>query len=92
MKTIEDFTHDERKTIDNCADKSYSEMTEDEISLVIDWKAAVAFRDALHSEKMKIMEETAQKTREEQEKRTQLAQDAQRELLERSRKRLESSQ
>lgn len=45
------------RTIDELIDLPYSEMSEDEISLVVEWKAAIKARDAEYEQRMKMLSE-----------------------------------
>lgn len=53
-------TADAPRDINELIDMPYSEMTEQEIELVIQFKADVQTRDALHSETMKKLDEHLQ--------------------------------
>ena len=45
------------RSINELIDLPYSEMTEEEIELVVEFKASVKARDAQHEEAMKILQE-----------------------------------
>lgn len=45
------------RSIDELIDLPYSEMTEDEIALVVDFKAACKSRDEMHGERMRLIAE-----------------------------------
>ena len=46
------------RTIDELIDLPYSEMTEEEIALVVDFKAEVKARDAQHAARMEAIQES----------------------------------
>lgn len=86
------FSSDERKKIDSLTDKPYSEMTEDEIGLIIEWKSNIKAKEEQFKQTLKLMDDANEAVIAEQKKRTELARQTQTELLERSRKRLEASE
>lgn len=59
MKTSTDNEVKER-SIDELIDLPYSEMTDDEIERIIQYKADIQTRDALHNETMKEIHDTLQ--------------------------------
>lgn len=50
----------EPRTIDELIDLPYSEMTEEEIELVVEFKTQVRLRDEEHAQKMEIINNAAQ--------------------------------
>lgn len=60
-KLIGDFTKAERDIINGAIDKAYKDMTEDELSLIIDWKAAVKAQNDVFQAEMKAIEQANEK-------------------------------
>lgn len=86
------FSSEERKKIDSLGDKRYSEMTDDEIELMIEWKSNIKAKEEQFQQTLNAMDEANTAVIAEQKKRTELTRQTQAELLERSRKRLEASE
>lgn len=62
LDVIEDMENEENEEkkprgINDLIDLPYSEMTEEEIELVVEFKASVKARDAQHAEAMKVLQD-----------------------------------
>lgn len=86
------FTEKERQVIDSLADKDYSDMTGEEIELLIDWKAELKARDEQFAQTLAESQAAHEKQLAELEKQTQICIDTQAELLAQSEKALAASQ
>lgn len=67
--------------VNKLLDKPYSELTEDEIEAVIEFKAGVIARDQAHTERLKAIQDTGDKLIAQQEAQAQEARDSQNTLL-----------
>lgn len=74
--------------VNKLLDKPYSELTEEEIEAVIEFKAGVIARDQAHAERLKVIKEAADKIVTQQEAQAQEARDSQNVLLQASLARL----
>lgn len=74
--------------IDSIIDKSYSEMTDEEIAAVIDYKAEIKARDSEHQKRLNVIETATTKMLESVQEQTTLAENAQDALLQASLQRL----
>ena len=74
--------------VNKLLDKPYSELTEEEINEVIEFKAGVIARDQAHTERLKAIQDTCNKLVEQQEAQAQEARDNQNALLQASLARL----
>lgn len=74
--------------VNKLLDKPYSELTDDEIEAVIEFKASVKARDRTHAERLQVIKDTSDRLIAQQKKQVQAAHDAQDELLQASLKRL----
>ncbi len=74
--------------VNKLLDKPYSELTEEEIEEVIEFKAGVIARDQAHTERLKAIQDTCNKLVEQQEAQAQEARDNQNTLLQASLARL----
>lgn len=84
------MTTESSKTIDvnKLLDKPYSELTDDEIEVVIDFKASVKARDRAHAERLQAIKDTSDRLIAQQQKQVQASHDAQDALLQASLTRL----
>lgn len=84
------MTTESSKTIDvnKLLDKPYSELTDDEIEAVIEFKANVKARDRTHAERLQVIKEATDRLVAQQQKQVQAAHDAQDALLQASLTRL----
>ena len=67
--------------INKLIDKPYSEMTEEEIAFVVDWKASIKARDKAHAERLQAIKDASDKLIAQQQEQVQAAHDAQDALL-----------
>lgn len=74
--------------VNKLLDKPYSELTEEEIEAVIEFKAGVIARDQAHTERLKAIQDTCDKLVAQQEAQAQEARDNQNALLQASLARL----
>lgn len=74
--------------VNKLLDKPYSELTEEEIKTVIEFKAGVIARDQAHAERLKAIQDACDKLVEQQEAQSQEARDNQNALLQASLARL----
>ena len=74
--------------VNKLLDKPYSELTEEEINEVIEFKAGIIARDQAHTERLKAIQDTGNKLVEQQEAQAQEARDNQNTLLQASLARL----
>ena len=74
--------------VNKLLDKPYSELTEEEINEVIEFKAGVIARDQAHTERLKAIQDTGDKLVAQQEAQAQEARDNQNALLQASLTRL----
>lgn len=74
--------------VNKLLDKPYSELTEEEIEAVIEFKAGVIARDQAHTERLQAIRDAGDKLVEQQEAQAQEARDNQNALLQASLARL----
>lgn len=74
--------------VNKLLDKPYSELTDDEIEAVIEFKASVKARDRTHAERLQAIKDTSDRLIAQQQKQVQEAHDAQDALLQASMTRL----
>lgn len=74
--------------VNKLLDKPYSELTDDEIEAVIEFKASVKARDRAHAERLQVIKEATDRLVAQQQKQVQEAHDAQDALLQASLARL----
>ncbi len=74
--------------VNKLLDKPYSELTEEEINEVIEFKAGIIARDQAHTERLKAIQDAGDKLVEQQEAQAQEARDNQNTLLQASLARL----
>lgn len=74
--------------VNKLLDKPYSELTDEEIEAVIDFKASVKARDRMHAECLQAIKDTSDRLIAQQQKQVQAAHDAQDALLQASMTRL----
>lgn len=74
--------------VNKLLDKPYSELTEEEIKTVIEFKAGVIARDQAHTERLQAIRDAGDKLVEQQEAQAQEARDNQNALLQASLARL----
>lgn len=74
--------------VNKLLDKPYSELTEEEIEAVIEFKAGVIARDQAHTERLQAIRDAGDKLLEQQEAQAQEARDNQNALLQASLARL----
>lgn len=67
--------------VNKLLDKPYSELTEEEIEAVIEFKAGVIARDQAHAERLQAIRDAGDKLVKQQEAQAQEAQDSQNTLL-----------
>lgn len=84
------MTTESSKAIDvnKLLDKPYSELTDDELEAVIEFKASVKARDRAHAERLQVIKEATDRLVAQQQKQVQEARDAQDALLQASLTRL----
>ena len=84
------MTTESSETIDvnKLLDKPYSELTDDEIEAVIEFKASVKARDRTHAERLQVIKDTSDRLIAQHQKQVQAAHDAQDALLQASLTRL----
>lgn len=74
--------------VNKLLDKPYSELTEEEIEAVIEFRAGVIARDKAHTERLQAIRDAGDKLVKQQEAQAQEAQDSQNTLLQASLARL----
>ena len=74
--------------VNKLLDKPYSELTDDEIEAVIEFKASVKARDRAHAERLQVIKEATDRLIAQQQKQVKAAHDAQDALLQASLTRL----
>lgn len=74
--------------VNKLLDKPYSELTEEEIEAVIEFRAGVIARDQAHAERLKSIQDAGDKLVAQQEAQAQEARDSQNTLLQASLARL----
>lgn len=74
--------------INKLLDKPYSELADEEIEQVIEWKASIKARDQQHEETLQAIRECHEERIKAMREQVKICQETQDELLEASRKRL----
>jgi hypothetical protein len=74
--------------VNKLLDKPYSELTDEEIEAVIDFRASVKARDKAHAERLQTIRDASERIAAQQHHQVQEAHDAQDALLQASLKRL----
>lgn len=84
------MTTESSKEIDvnKLLDRPYSELTDEEIEAVIDFRASVKARDKSHAERLQAIRDASERISAQQQEQVQAAHDAQDALLQASLKRL----
>ena len=84
------MTTESSKEIDvnKLLDRPYSELTDEEIEAVIDFRASVKARDRSHAERLQAIRDASERIIAQQQEQVQAAHDAQDALLQASLKRL----
>lgn len=84
------MTTESSKKIDvnRLLDRPYSELTDEEIEAVIDFRASVKARDETHAERLQAIRDAGERIAAQQQEQVQAAHDAQDALLQASLKRL----
>lgn len=84
------MTTESSKEIDvnKLLDRPYSELTDEEIEAVIDFRASVKARDRSHAERLQAIRDASERIAAQQQEQVQAAHDAQDALLQASLKRL----
>lgn len=84
------MTTESSKEIDvnKLLDKPYSELTDEEIEAVIDFRASIKARDKAHAERLQAIRDAGERIAAQQQEQVQAAHDAQDALLQASLKRL----
>ena len=74
--------------VNRLLDRPYSELTDEEIEAVIDFRASVRARDKAHAERLQAIRDASERIAAQQQEQVQAAHDAQDTLLQASLKRL----
>ena len=74
--------------VNKLLDRPYSELTDEEIEAVIDFRASVKARDRAHAERLQAIRDAGERIAAQQQEQVQAAHDAQDALLQASLKRL----
>lgn len=74
--------------VNKLLDKPYSELTDEEIEAVIEFRASVKARDKAHAERLQAIRDTSDRIAAQQQEQVQAAHDAQDALLQASLRRL----
>lgn len=74
--------------VNRLLDKPYSELSDEEIEAVIDFRASIKARDKAHAERLQAIRDASERIAAQQQEQVQAAHDAQDALLQASLKRL----